>query len=376
MNIATRYIFRQLLLATVFITIILTLSIWLTQSLKFIDFVINRGFPLSTFFSFILLLIPDLIGIVLPLSLLVATLFVYHRLYNDSELIVLRANGFSNFSLSRPAIILAFFAMILLYAINLYFLPVSFQHFKNMEYEIRNKIGTHSIRAGEFNTFKNYTLYVRSRTKAGHLKGILLQDDKVPSYPVTLIAQEGSLMETPEGIKIVMINGHRQEIDKKTQKPMVLWFEQYTLNLSTSFKTLEPRQLKPYERFIGDLLNPSDSEVSASFASRLKAEAHQRLLLPLTVFSFIFIALSIFLNGDYNRRRNIKKIAGIIALCGVFEALVISLIHLSDRFVLAIPFAYLLIIVSGIFAFYSLDRSVSFSGRKCFGFLFHRKSLT
>jgi hypothetical protein len=49
----TRYILGQLVMATVFITLALTFAIWLTQSLRLIDYIVNRGLPASTFLTFI-----------------------------------------------------------------------------------------------------------------------------------------------------------------------------------------------------------------------------------------------------------------------------------------------------------------------------------
>ena len=52
------YIFRQLGWGTVLVALVLTLIVWLTQSLRFVDMIVNRGLPGSTFFYLTLLLLP------------------------------------------------------------------------------------------------------------------------------------------------------------------------------------------------------------------------------------------------------------------------------------------------------------------------------
>ena len=69
----TRYILGQLVTATIFVTLALTFAIWLTQSLRLIDYIVNRGLPASTFLTFVGLLLPSFLGVVLPVAAFVST---------------------------------------------------------------------------------------------------------------------------------------------------------------------------------------------------------------------------------------------------------------------------------------------------------------
>ena len=53
MQAITRYIFNQLLAAALFITLGLTLAIWLSQSLRWIGYIVNQGLPASAFIYFV-----------------------------------------------------------------------------------------------------------------------------------------------------------------------------------------------------------------------------------------------------------------------------------------------------------------------------------
>ncbi|MBN8908686.1 MAG: LptF/LptG family permease, partial [Rhodospirillales bacterium] len=57
-----RYVFRQLLLAVIAVTAGLTALIWLTQSLRFVELVVNHGLSFGVFLKLTGLLIPSFIA--------------------------------------------------------------------------------------------------------------------------------------------------------------------------------------------------------------------------------------------------------------------------------------------------------------------------
>ena len=67
-----RYIFRQLSLALRAVSGGLTALIWLTQSLRFVELVVNRGLSMTVFIRLTSLLIPSFVAVILPI-----TTFVY-----------------------------------------------------------------------------------------------------------------------------------------------------------------------------------------------------------------------------------------------------------------------------------------------------------
>ena len=337
-KILNRYLFRQLFVSTLFIATILTGTLWLTQSLRFVDVVISRGFSLITLFKMVLFLAPDLMGLILPMATLIALLFTYHRLLMDSELVVMRTAGMSNFSLAKPAFINAGFILSFLYILNLYLVPLSLQQFKNLEHYIRHQAVSSLIQPGEFTTFKSMTVYARERRRAGYLKGILIHNAQDKQHIFTLTAEEGFVSETSQGIRITLMKGNRQHIDPQSRKPNILFFDAYTVDLS--MPTVMQRPRKPYERSWSDLINPDLAQENPKTLRRLSIEFHQRLILPLTVLCFTATALALFLRGEYNRRDRIKRVSMIIVLCGLLELGLMSLINLAERWPVAIFMAY------------------------------------
>ena len=119
------YLFRQLLVGLLVVTVGLTALIWLTQSLRFVQLVVDHGLSPLVFVTLTALLVPSFVAVVLPLTTFVVIQFVYQRLAADREITVMRAAGLSDLALARPALVLAALATLAGYALNLWLVPSS-----------------------------------------------------------------------------------------------------------------------------------------------------------------------------------------------------------------------------------------------------------
>jgi len=75
-----RYLLHQLSLALVAVTGGLVALIWLTQSLRFVETVVNRGLSIGVFLRLTGLLIPNFVAVILPITTFVVVQFIYQRL--------------------------------------------------------------------------------------------------------------------------------------------------------------------------------------------------------------------------------------------------------------------------------------------------------
>jgi lipopolysaccharide export system permease protein len=326
----TKYVFRQVTVVMLFITLCLTLAIWLTQSLRFVDMIVNRGLPLTTFLYLALLLLPRFLVIVLPVALFASVLFTYNRLTMDSELIVCRAVGFSQGALARPALLLGAAVMAFIYLINIYLLPASYRAFKDLQWEIRHAYSNILLQEGSFNEVSdNVIVYVRHREGDGDLRGIMVHDMRRPASPVTLMAESGALLRTDEGPRVVLMNGNRQEVDRDTKRLSLLYFDRYTVELSSDTVRMEERWREPRERFLPGLFFPDDSLADRRYRLQILAEGHNRLASPLLTIAFVMIAVSALLHGDFNRRgQSMRVVAACIAVV-VVQASAMGLVSLG-----------------------------------------------
>ena len=87
-GILFRYIFRQAAGSVAMIMASLTGVVWIALALKQLNLVTSQGQDTWMFIQMTLLALPNLMALIAPIALLVATIHVLNRLNGDSELIV------------------------------------------------------------------------------------------------------------------------------------------------------------------------------------------------------------------------------------------------------------------------------------------------
>jgi lipopolysaccharide export system permease protein len=340
----TRYILRQTLATMFFVAVSFTAAVWLVQSLRLIDLIVNRGLSVGLFAYLAVLTLPRFIDVVVPVAVFIAVLFTYNRLLAESELVVMRAAGMSPTDLARPALIAGVCGMALLMSMSAYFLPAANRAFKDLQFEIRNRFASALLQDGIFNTLSdNLTIYVRGRNPNGELLGLLIHDTRDAEKPITILAERGAFAETEDGPRMLMVNGSRQQFDRTTGKLSVLSFEKYTLDLASFRDAPGVRDREPDELYLYELLIPADGRRAMN--ASLIIEANFRLANPLTALAFAAIPLACLLTGEFNRRGQTRRVLTAILLAFIFETLDIGLKNLAGRTPLAVPFLYLNVLI-------------------------------
>ncbi len=339
MNRAQAYIFRQVGVSTIFIVVTLTAVIWLTQAMRFIRFILNKGLSIDVFFYITSLLLPSFLLITLPVSIFFATLFTLNKLTNDRELIVLRSSGMSHWQAAKPVIILCFLGIAASYAISLYLLPVSIQEFRRVQTNARENFSAALLLEGTFNAVgQNLTIYVRTR-EGNEIYGILVQDNRKPETPTTIMAKRGAVESGPDGPRVLLYDGNRQEVDRKTGNLSVLYFKQYSFEVNL-FGEERREWREPGERFLLELLFPGNSEHDRYYRSKLIAEGHNRIVTPILALTLPFVALFILLPGQFNKRGQLPRLLLAVVIASAVQALAVAFLQLASKQLLFVPLMY------------------------------------
>ncbi len=350
-----RYIFRQILGSMAFITLAVTAAIYLSQSLRLIDLTVNRGVSFATFLYMTVLMLPNFLIIILPVALFSAIAFVYNRLTMESELVVMRSVGVSQMRLAMPALIVAVAVTLLGYALTTYLMPMSFREFRALQLRIRNQYTSILLQEGVFNTLSdNLTVFVRARSPDGRLEGILVQDDRIPDRPITAMAENGAIVQTPDGPRVLMINGNRQEVAKDTGKLSLLYFDRYTLDISNDQQDINSRWLEPRERYLSELFHPSNDPDDVNNYYKLRAEGHQRLVSPLYALGFTCVALALLLSGEFNRRGQARPLLIGSLIVVILQAGGLGLNNLAATVPSLVPLMYASAVAPILFGLYVL----------------------
>jgi lipopolysaccharide export system permease protein len=341
------YVFRQLALALIAVTGGLTALVWLVQSLRFVELVVNHGLSFGIFLQLTALLIPSFVAVILPITTFVVVQFIYQRLAGDREITVMRTAGLSPLALSRPA--LALTAMVIAggYALNLWIVPASLTSFRQFQWEIRNQMAAFLLQEGVFTPISNdLTVYVRSRDPDGTLRGILVDDGRDKSAHATILAERGRLIEGTNGPRVLLVTGSRQEIDHQTGRLNVLTFGQNEIDLTDNNRTGGERTRDMSELPLRDLLDPHPPNVRD--ASKWFAEGHKRLATPLTALSFAFVALLSVLTGTFRRHGSFVRPLVAIGTVVVLLATGLAVDNLAARDNALIPLIWLQAVTPGI----------------------------
>jgi lipopolysaccharide export system permease protein len=354
-----RYVLRQLLGALLATTGGLAALIWLTQSLRFVGLVVDRGLSLRVFLQLTGLLIPGFVAVILPLTTFLVTQFIYNRLSGDRELTVMQAAGLSPAAIARPALFAALLSVALCYALNVWIVPASYHAFREYQFEIRNKMAAFLLQDGVFTRVSDtMTVYIRSRDPDGTLRGILVEDDRQKNSRATIIAEHGQLSTVGDTPRVVLFNGSREEIDRKTGRLNVLTFERNTVDLSSENKSDDPRYMDAAEMSIGQLLHPDPKVVMPRDRGKFAVEAHRRLSAPLTALSFALVALVGVLLGGFSRHGNVvRPLVAILLVVGVVAVgLVVQ--NIAARSPALIPLVWLQAMLPGLVCAWLLFRPV------------------
>ena len=317
------YILRQILGPFLLFTLLLTLVVWMTQSLRLLDLVINRGQSAGIFAYLTLLMLPSLLVVIVPIAFFGAALFALNKLNHDSELVVMWSAGLSRFQMALPVIFAAAMAMTLTYLCSLYLMPLGQRLTRDKVFEIRADIGAAILREGAFTTpSEGLTVFIRELSPTGEIKGILVHDNRDLSKPITYIAETGVLAQTPVGARLIMLKGNIERAEESGSKLSVLKFDRYVFDLDEYAGQPRASERETSERYLSELLEPQLTGTNQDARRGVYlAEAHNRLSAPLYCLAFALIALAATAKGHMARASYALRLSGAALMGAVLRLL-------------------------------------------------------
>jgi lipopolysaccharide export system permease protein len=297
------YVLRQLVGPIALFGFLLTCVIWLSQSLRLLDLVINRNQSAPTFIYLTILILPQLLVIILPLAYFAGTLQSLHRLNSESELVVMQAAGYSRAQLMVPVLLSAAAVMVLTYVCALWLMPFCQRTMKAQELDIRADLGAAILNEGQFNTpVQGLTVFIRALDADGQIHGILVHDNRKVERPITYLAESGLLAQTNGGGRLIMKDGTIEQSSKSGAQLSMLKFQRYTFDLDQFAGPQQDVDLDTSERYLSELLWPKvGKDPGGRLRKRYLAEANNRLAAPLYCLAFAMIALAAVARGRGGR---------------------------------------------------------------------------
>ena len=301
-----QYIFRQIAGPFLLSVLVLTGTIWLGQSLKLIETIVNNSQSAGVFLELTLLVLPTALSIVLPIACFAATLYAANRLFSDSEIVVMFATGFSWTALIRPVLMFAGLVTLATYLLTLFIIPGAKGELKTRLAEIRGDIVSAFLREGAFESpADGVTVYLRGMGRPGEMLGVFVHDARDPDETATYTAERAVILSGEAGTRIVMFDGVLQLARAREAEALsILRFEQFAYDLSQFTDPITDRRRKPSEYYLPELLDISEAEAAAERRplGAYRAEAHEMLSAPLYALAFALIAAAFVVGPGFRRR--------------------------------------------------------------------------
>ena len=236
------------------------------------------GIPGKLVMVFIGLKVPDLAGMMLPLSLFLGVLLAYGRIYADSEMSVLHACGVSEWYVVRVTLVLSFITAIFTGLFTLYLAPLASEY----EYQVKEQLaadsGLSSLIAGRFQKTGNKKAVVfihdKNREDNSFDKVFVAQlpnEDRAETSVINsslVYAEKGQVIEEETGSqKLILENGMRYQSDANNGQFRAVEFGKYHIQIQD--QKVEHKRRKLSALPTTQLFNENNAEASAAIQWRI-----------------------------------------------------------------------------------------------------------
>lgn len=304
-----RYLFRNVLRTLLAIVGGLALIALLTQGLTQIDLIVENRQSLLTYLWVSCLAAPQIISLLSPIALFVATAAALNLAHRENEIVVAQAAGMSNWGVASPVLRLATIAALFHLGLNLWVQPAAYREMRQTVSDASNDLVASLVQAGQFTQHPGGLTTFAREVIGPEMKDILINDSRTPAQTVTYIARTGVIALMEGKPAIVMRDGLAQQVGESGALE-ALRFEQSTFDLAPFVNDQKAVILKESDRYLPELFYPDMTNYyDNANVSRLLAEGHARISAPLLDIAMALLAVFAVLGGDYSRQGYARRIA-------------------------------------------------------------------
>jgi LPS export ABC transporter permease LptG/LPS export ABC transporter permease LptF len=199
-----RYLIREIVPPFLLALGMFTFLLAVRPMLDYAQDLLVKGLDLPMVAWLLVLLLPQALGVTIPMALMAGLLMGLGRLSADREAVAFLACGVSPLRLLRPVMLFAVVAG----AADMYLLttviPDANQKFREQTYQLLVKAA--EVKPGVFHEgFPGKVIYVRDRRPDGHWTGVMLAETSQPGRPTVTFADEGYLALDPKHRQVAIV---------------------------------------------------------------------------------------------------------------------------------------------------------------------------
>jgi LPS export ABC transporter permease LptG/LPS export ABC transporter permease LptF len=265
-------------------------------------------------------LVPQALGITIPMALLVGILITLGRLSGDREIVAMEACGVSLGRLLRPLLLFGVIATAATTYVMIVALPFANQAFREITFKLMMTRGETKIKPRVFYTeFPNLVIYVREVTPGVGWTDVMVSENSTPMQPKTYLAKKGRLIldESKRTVQMVLVDGTHHSVNlEDPEKYEEGLFKQTTL-------VIDPESVFPRSGPMKGYTEMTIAELRADMANLRKQNIypHNQIMawqkkysIPAACLAFMLVALGM----GVSHRRDGRLAAFVLGICVVF----------------------------------------------------------
>jgi LPS export ABC transporter permease LptG/LPS export ABC transporter permease LptF len=321
LRILDRYLIREILPPFLLALLVFTFILQLPPIMDQAESLIAKGVPWSTVAHLLALLVPQALGLTIPMALLVGLLIAFGRLSADREMVAMLACGISLYRLLLPVLLLSVLAAAATMWVLVILIPDANQRFREITYDIVAARVEHDVRPRVFfEDFPQRVLYIQESGTADDpgWRKVFLADTSTPGRPVIFMAGRGRLLldRASRRVELVLHDGARYSPGAQPGEYEVYRFDDRSLIISLDPATVFPAAPPPKgatELTIAELQEQAALKVSQGLSPHNEImQIQQKFSIPVAclIFGLAGIALGVTARKD-------GKLAGFVVGIGV-----------------------------------------------------------
>lgn len=299
MNSIDRYMARLIAVPLISTLVISAMLLVLDRMLRLFEFVATEGGPISAVWRMLANLLPEYLGLGIPIGLMLGILLAFRRLATSSELDVLRAVGLSYTRLLRVPFMFAIALALMNLAIVGFLQPWARYNYEQLRFELRTGALGASIKVGEFTNFgAKMTLRIEGSQNGGRdLSGIFVNMKTNDGGWYSVSAQRGTFLRTdnPDEIIFQLTNGTLIQKSKDSPVPRVLTFSTHNLPIPLpKYEAFRVRGSRSLERTLPELaVKGRDPREEPEVRITSRAAFHYRIVEIASMFLLPLLAAAL-----------------------------------------------------------------------------------
>jgi lipopolysaccharide export LptBFGC system permease protein LptF len=205
----TFYLLQSVLPYFLFAWILLSVILFVQQAGRFSDIFFSANIPSTLVWQLAIALIPNVIAFTCPMAVLVGVIIGLSRMQGDSELVAIRASGFSNLQIAVPIAMLGVVLSLFTFLINLYGVPLAARIVRTVAIQTAIYKLESPIEPGVFNTeIRGFTAYVKAGDlTTGTWKNIFIHSEDPKTGTMRLItSSDGRIDSSGDRSELVLSN--------------------------------------------------------------------------------------------------------------------------------------------------------------------------